>query len=764
MKLFVLTFFTFLLLNVRAQDAVIPLTSNPALGSYTQPLLNNAARHNVEDNYIVEADSKKLPFVDDFSTVRQRTFAFPEQYIYDSIINVSGPCLDANLISHITGRFHLLPSWDYSYDIVGQKIDSTKKNAVVFKYFSSTGTKCLDVVSATYQFYPEYYTYTFNTATGEKIDSQLVVDDVLNPDTLIEYAPILYRAKMDTDWLWMDNYAFINNTLAVFPPTLGVATLDGLNEYGRPHDPFVQQSSQGTADYLTSVPLDLDGLNESDSLYLSFFYQPMGLGDYPDKFDSLIVEFKNEYTDEWDVIWGRGGFTGILSDSALEFKQVIVGFPAKQIPIVNYFYDGFQFRFRNKASLTGNNDHWHIDYVRLDKNRSLNDTIIDDIAIITPMPSVLKKYYTMPAKQYIGSDDLSDTLNIYVRNLNYFNNNAPATNFQGLGEENFPANSIIYNEAIQTFNAGYSNVINRNPQAGFAMPTALGTADSVSISLKEWISPFDILRTNDTVSGTQIFSNELAYDDGSAEKAYGLFGDPGKVKKFAYEFNLNKPDTLTGFKIFFTNIDENVSDLVFKFCIWDSLRLQEFNPPEPIWESENKIPQYIDSTNGFAVYRLDTALAVNSKIYFGWTQDDYRNLQIGYDRNSNKGCGHYYIYTNATWKQSSICQTLPGSVMIHLLFGDTSKISPTAIKDLRKENFDVNIFPNPTNDLLHFDLSEPSENYEVKLMDLLGRVRINQRLSQNVLSLKDLENGIYLLQIKDRVNGKLLLKKLLKAD
>lgn len=763
MKLFVYLLFCLFTIQVFSQDAVVALPSNPALRKgLKHESEKNASRHNVQGKYIIEADSKNLPFVDDFSTVRQRTFAFPENYVYDSVTNASGPCLDANLISSITARFHLLPSWNYTYNLITQQVDSTPKLPVVFKYFTSTGTKCLDVVSYTYQFYPEYYTYTFNTTTGEKIDSQLVIDDAINPDTLIDYAPVLYRAKVDPKWLWMDNYAFINQTYANFPPTIGVATLDGLNEYGRPHDPFIQQNSYGTADYLTSVPLDLGSFAEADSLYLSFFYQPMGLGDYPDKNDSLIVEFKNEYTDKWDVVWKRQGFNNIPSGSDLEFKQVLIAFPSKQIPVKNYFYNGFQFRFRNKASLTGNNDHWHIDYVRLDKNRSINDTVIEDIAFINPVSTILKNYYTMPARQFSGSDDLSDTLNLYVRNLNYYNNNAPATNFQGFGEEKFPANSSIYNAPLQTFNAGYSNTISRNPKADFSIPSALGNSDSVAMLIKEWISPLDIMPTNDTVAAMPVFSNEMSYDDGTAEKAYGLFGDPGKVKKFAYEFNLNKTDTLTGFKIFFTNIDEDVSNLVFQFNIWDTIALQQFNPPLPIWESKNRTPQYIDSLNGFAVYRLDTALIVNRKIYFGWTQDDFRNLQIGYDRNSTKGCGHYFIYTNATWKQSSICQTLPGSVMIHLLFGDTNKIIPTKVLDLRKEKFEISVFPNPTNGELHFDLKNDNENYEVKVFDMLGNLRLQTSLLRSSINISNFENGIFFVQITDSQTGNVVVKKVVK--
>ena len=52
------------------------------------------------------------------------------------------------------------------------------------------------------------------------------------------------------------------------------------------------------------------------------------------------------------------------------------------MPIIdnNYLVDSFQFRFRNYATLSGNLDHWHIDYIRLSTHRHIHDTIVSDIA------------------------------------------------------------------------------------------------------------------------------------------------------------------------------------------------------------------------------------------------------------------------------------------------------------------------------------------------------------------------------------------------
>lgn len=106
--------------------------------------------------------------------------------------------------------------------------------------------------------------------------------------------------------LWQDRFAFVNRTFAIQPPTMGVATLDALDENG---NVYAHADGAGfQADYLTSLPIRLDynftlnrEMRVSDSLYLSFYYQPAGgslagvewerLGNRPEGRDSLILEF-----------------------------------------------------------------------------------------------------------------------------------------------------------------------------------------------------------------------------------------------------------------------------------------------------------------------------------------------------------------------------------------------------------------------------------------------------------------------------------------
>lgn len=110
------------------------------------------------------------------------------------------------------------------------------------------------------------------------------------------------------DRLWQDRQAFVNNSYPIFPPSIGVATLDALDENGKMYAHANRESF--TADTLTSNRIRLDSnftlsrkMQVGDSIYFSFYYQPGGgckvtppvewerIGDAPEFDDKLILEF-----------------------------------------------------------------------------------------------------------------------------------------------------------------------------------------------------------------------------------------------------------------------------------------------------------------------------------------------------------------------------------------------------------------------------------------------------------------------------------------
>ena len=120
---------------------------------------------------------------------------------------------------------------------------------------------------------------------------------------------------------WVDNQAFINNTLALNPPSIGVATLDGLNAEGLPYG-----GGFGGSDTLTSRVIDLA---DEQSAYLSFYIQPKGLGYIPQVKDSLIVEGKT-MTDSWERLESFEGLnTSFVNKDAPDFQRVSISLPAE---------------------------------------------------------------------------------------------------------------------------------------------------------------------------------------------------------------------------------------------------------------------------------------------------------------------------------------------------------------------------------------------------------------------------------------------------
>ncbi len=219
-----------------------------------------------------------------------------------------------------------------------------------------------------------------------------------------------YKSYFPDNLLWEDSAVFVNRSYPINPVTLGVATFDGLNADGMAYD--ISASMQGKrADYLTSRPINLDSLG---SAYLLFYYQAGGLGDNPQSEDSLVLEFLAGVDTlglpVWQHIWS------VSVDSIQEYFQRV------EIIIVdtNYLHAAFQFRFRNKATLSGNYDHWHIDYVKLDEYVAGVIPDLNDVAFVYENPQLLKRYREMPWIQYQENTagELNDTLGIILRNNN----------------------------------------------------------------------------------------------------------------------------------------------------------------------------------------------------------------------------------------------------------------------------------------------------------------------------------------------------------
>ena len=166
--------------------------------------------------------------------------------------------------------------------------------------------------------------------------------------------------------------------LAYQAPTIGCATLDGLDAVGNPYA-LNPTNAVGYADTLTSRRLLLGGNVPGDSVALSFWYQSGGIANGADAGeDSLIVEFRNTADDDpWQWVWST---EGIDDDTA--FHPVV-------IPIVGteYFHNEFQFRILNYGALEGNVDTWHLDFVRVAEDGMEPAPLFEEVAFVAPPTS-----------------------------------------------------------------------------------------------------------------------------------------------------------------------------------------------------------------------------------------------------------------------------------------------------------------------------------------------------------------------------------------
>ncbi len=546
--------------------------------------------------------------------------------------------------------------------------------------------------------------------------------------------------------LWVDMYAHINSNFADNPITFGVATLDGVDETGYPYN-FSSPTSYGLADHLTSQKIDLS--SPIDSVFFSFYYQPQGNGNKPENRDSLRLEFYRPSDNTWVRMWGTPG----VPNQA--FRQVM-------IPVDTSFQkSNFQFRFKNWATLSGNVDHWNIDYVYLDENRNYADTALFDVSFITNHHNMLNEFTSMPWSHY-----LTDTINFMSTNMNvtYKNNHNDSllvfykyqvidNNGAGPTIETYPSTTssknVLAHSSLTEPQAVYNLPINN-----FYFPS--DTFKTKVFQIKNFfdLNPFtDDHINNDTVISHQVFASHYAYDDGSAEVGYGVQGIGSKL---AHEFNIKKSDTLTAFHIYFNPITNNLSAESFRLKVWSSLspEIEIYSQPATLFTS----PIY-SNTNEFLRYNLDIPLFLPAgTYYFGWEKITSNFLNVGWDVNTNNKTK---VHFNAVgvWQTASF----DGTLMLRPVFGNLP--NPTvSIDDKEETQSDFEVYPNPTSNVINFEIAGISNHktYHIQLIDIYGKTIIETESSlSNKIEVSNVANGIYIVRFTNNITHNSILKKVI---
>lgn len=546
--------------------------------------------------------------------------------------------------------------------------------------------------------------------------------------------------------LWEDDDVYVNGTYPVNPPTVGVATFDGLARTGLPYD-YEDYSSYGIADRLTSVPIQL-AYSVADSIYLSFFYQARGLsGDaFPQPQDSLVLEFFAPDEDTWYRVW-RSPYPS--SVEALPFQQVMI--PIKEF---RYLKNGFRMRFLNYATLSGSFDHWHLDYVRLGEQRTFDDTTLVDVAWIYPEASILETYTSVPFNKIdqATASYMATNVSILQRNLDDEDRFITWRMQAGLAEGPvlFDPPSYGNNTSGNAHTVFASDhPINSSPN-NFVYDTGLSTDDAFwKVRFLTNATP-DINRYNDTITFIQELSNYYAYDDGSAEMGYGL---NVAAAKLAYRFDMIGGDSLRAVRMYFNPIAnqpplQSPPQGNFLVTVWSSL------DPEVIVHQNFSFssPEYRDhGLNKFVEYELDSTIWLEGTFYIGWVQTNATNMNLGFDRNRNNGNKIFFKVAN-TWQSTAF----QGSLMMRPVFVAGS--DPwVGTPNIPGQDDVMVVYPNPARDILYIDAgSLASAAMTVECIDAMGRKVLVQPFQWNQGVATDrLANGIHLLRLLDRDGNRL---------
>ncbi len=552
-------------------------------------------------------------------------------------------------------------------------------------------------------------------------------------DTIEQVVSSIYPSSV----YWVDSNAFVNITYPTLPPTYGVVTLDGIDKHGKPYN---EASSLSQADFLTSRNIFLGG-PITDSVYLSFYYQPGGFGEFPNNQDSLILEFKDA-DGHWDKVWSTVNLNG---DDPQSFQLAM-------IPVADdYHYDGFSFRFRNWAGVNGNNDHWHIDYVLLDDDRTYNDTLFRDVAIMYEPEPYLQDYRQMPWNQFKNHQDEELAAEHGVFMYNNFNTIINTSHQYGVTEKYSGATVVPATFPVSVNFDPFS--INYNSYSTFEVPAGTPGFDDDSLTLRFTYSvdgASDVYRRNDTLVHDQAFYNYYAYDDGTAERAYAIVGTGAKL---AMHFFANEPDTLKEIYIHWAYVDGSKSDLFFSLMVWDNIDTTGASGDENIvFQNDFLTPKYVDSLNGFYVYKLvdflgnPTPIVVDGDFYVGWLQSQEEFLNVGFDANSDAK-DDVYFNVGAVWQKSA----LSGAVMIRPQVGGNYSMFNT-IGEPAAQQHHITAFPNPAESQLQF-AGLPESQYTVDIFDRAGAIVQRTEISNGVVSIYDLPSGLYIARLVDTRSG-----------
>jgi hypothetical protein len=695
-------------------------------------------RVGLNEHFIYEYLPQGLPVEDDFSTDRTRHL--------DAGAGSSGVTLtDTYYVLEVGGvstadmAFSADTTWTITYDTTDPAnvlIDSVA-NAVV-------SLTVYDI-----SVYPPTTTTVDGWPPFDLIDTlgSTTTDTVFQvPPDLVQDSLLVYTVAADTRTfeqglaqvpliLWEDDYAYVNRTYPVDPPTIGVATFDGLDRTGFPYDATVPLP-YGECDRLTSVPINLQ-YPAGDSVYLSFFYQPQGLSgdDIVQVQDSLVLELYAPDDEEWVQAW-QADYTALKP-----FDQVM-------IPITEprFLKPDFRMRWRNYGTRSGALDQWHLDYVRLGRNRTFDDTVLVDVAFVMPESSLLETFTSVPFTKFSASPSsyMAQSVELTMKNLdidNKFITYGYVSDLDEVADVPFACatGNNISNNASSSFQTVQSVASSGSFGCQYTYDPTLST-DAAFWRNKFWLNTTpNNIPYNDTMTFVQELSNYYSYDDGSAEAGYSLNTAGSKV---AVRFDTQGSDSLRAVRMYFDPIfaENDPTDGAFLITVWTSLS------PEVI-QFQNvsfSTPNYrYDGPNKFVEFALDSTIQVQGTFFVGWTQTNAIKMNVGFDKNRNSQDKIYYKVSGPF-----VNTGFQGSLMLRPVM--VSAVDPWASVPEEAAKATLAVYPNPAGEEFFVRSDGGEAITALELLDAMGRlVERTAYRGGSAVDVSGLAPGIYLVRALD---------------
>lgn len=528
---------------------------------------------------------------------------------------------------------------------------------------------------------------------------------------------------------WQNRGAVASLNIGMDPPSIGVVYLDGVDGQGKAYSAALLENGEG--DQLLSQQIELSSYRPADSLYLSFFWQAGGKAEMPDENDQLELYFLNA-NGEWVQVWQTAG--GGVSERDI-FAHQMVWVEA------SFLHRQFQFKFVNRGRLSGPFDSWILDYIYLNKNRTVLDVHYEDRALTKNPTSVLGKYTAMPFWEWNRNQDrYSSAIHSQFKNLSgrframeytvLLRDKATKKLLRQIHSQT-PFNPVPQALERRDFSSVALKTIDLDLKEEMDLETAiyLSTGDGflvVDISAGDTLfSPQADFRVNDSAYHTLPLRDFLAYDNGSVDYAAGINQRSGML---ALRYEVSMVAYLQGISINFANFSQSGSPL--ELMVWRDL------DAEPVYRKEILIPDK-EGLSDFSYFPLDTNLTVADTFYIGFTQFSNDFIHIGLDK-SNDTAEEVFFNITGTWQQN---EEVRGSLMMRPHLSQTAPLSPP----IDEATTEVVVYPNPVVERLFVE----GKINEIKVFDAYGRqikVPVESFERGKILNFTGREKGVYVVR------------------